>query len=80
VREDDKVVVVLPQIATAELVTIRKADILHREVSKLSNMPTGILNTLQENQIFDLLAYIMSDGDTNSMAFRSTSAAVPGSK
>jgi uncharacterized repeat protein (TIGR03806 family) len=79
VREDDKVVVVLPQIATAEPVTIRKADILHREVSKLSNMPVGVLNTLQENQIFDLLAYIMSDGDTNHMAFRSTSAALPGS-
>jgi len=80
VREDDKVIVVVPQIATAESVTIRKADILHREISKLSNMPAGILNTLKENQVLDLLAYIMSDGDTNHIVFRSTSTALPGSK
>ncbi len=61
VREDDQAVVVLPQTATAEAVTIRKTDILRRELSKVSNMPTGILNTLQEPQILDLLAYLISD-------------------
>ena len=80
VREDGQVVVVLPQTATAEPVTIRKADITRRELSKVSNMPVGILNTLQENQILDLLAYIVSDGVSNHAAFRSDSLAVPGSK
>jgi uncharacterized repeat protein (TIGR03806 family) len=80
VREDDKVVVVLPPTATAEAVTIRKADILRRELSKLSNMPTGILNTLQETQIIDLLAYLISDGASNHVAFRPDPVAVPASK
>src|SRR4029077_4643362 len=48
VREDDQAVVVLPQTAIAEAITIRKADIRRRELSKVSNMPAGILNTLQE--------------------------------
>src|SRR5207244_3643501 len=61
VREDDQVVVVLPQTAIAEAVTIRTADIRRRELSKVSNMPTGILNTLQESEILDLLAYLISD-------------------
>ena len=80
VREDDKAVVVLPQTATAEAVTIRKADILRRELSKVSNMPTGILNTLQETQIVDLLAYVISDGASNHVAFHSDPVAIPASK
>ena len=79
-REDDKAIVVLPQTATAEAVTIRKADIRRRELSKVSNMPVGILNTLQETQIIDLLAYLVSDGVSNHVAFRSNGVAVPGSK
>lgn len=62
VHEDDQAVVVLPQSATAEVVTIRKTDIRRRELSKVSNMPTGILNTLNESQILDLLSYLLSDG------------------
>jgi putative heme-binding domain-containing protein len=80
VREDNKAVVLLPQAATAEPVMIRKLDITRREVSKLSNMPTGILNTLQENQILDLLAYLISDGSTNHLAFHSDHGAVPASR
>jgi len=66
VREDDEMVVVLPQTATAEAVTINKADIRRRELSKVSNMPTGILNTLQESQILDLLSYLISDAGERS--------------
>jgi len=80
VREDDKAVVVLPQTATAEAITIRKADILRRELSKTSNMPTGILNTLRETQIVDLLACLISDGASNHVAFRPDPAANPESK
>jgi len=66
VREDDQVVVVLPQTATAEAASLRKSDIRRRELSRISNMPTGILNTLQESQILDLLAYLACDGDEGS--------------
>jgi putative heme-binding domain-containing protein len=80
VREDDQVVVVLPMTATAETVTIRKTDIRRRELSKVSNMPTGVLNTLQESQILDLLAYLISDGNSNHAAFASGARANPAAK
>ena len=80
VREDDEAVVVLPQTANAGAVTIRKPDIRRRELSKVSNMPAGILNTLQEPQILDLLAYLSSDGNPNHKAFASGAAANPAAK
>ncbi len=75
VREDDELVIVLPQTATAEAVTIRKGDIRRRELSKMSNMPAGILNTLDKTQILDLLAYLVSDGNSNHAAFAPGAAA-----
>ena len=80
VREDEQVVVVLPMTATSQPVTIHKPDIRRRELSKVSNMPTGILNTLHESQILDLLAYLFSDGNSNHVAFVSGAAANPTAK
>ena len=46
-----------------------KARILSRRAwSKVSNMPAGMLQTLQETQILDLLAYLISDGDAGHAA------------
>jgi putative heme-binding domain-containing protein len=75
-REDDRAVSIRPLAAGEEAVTIRKANIRRRALSTISNMPTGMLNTLSETQILDLLAYLMADGDANHPAFRS-GAAVP---
>ena len=80
VREDDQEVVVLPMTATSQPVTIRKADIRRRELSKVSNMPTGILNTLREPQILDLLAYLFSDANSNHVAFVPGAGADPATK
>lgn len=63
-REDDRVVVMRPPTATEEMITIRKTDIRQRALSKNSNMPTGTLNTLNESQILDLLAYLISNGES----------------
>jgi putative heme-binding domain-containing protein len=68
VREDDQIVVVLPQTAT-EATGIRKDEMRRRELSKVSNMPAGILSTLQSNQILDLLAYVISDANSNHVVF-----------
>ncbi len=59
-REDDRVVVIRPLLA-AETVTIEKRQIKERTLSKTSNMPSGMLNTLTENQVLDLLAYLLGD-------------------
>ena len=57
-REDDRVIVIRPE-PTAEAVTIPKAEIAERRQSDRSNMPAGMLNVLREEQILDLLAYLL---------------------
>jgi putative heme-binding domain-containing protein len=79
-REDDRVLILRPLSATDELVTIRKKDIRRRGLSEISNMPAGVLNTLDEAQILDLLAYLISDGDSDHAAFRSGVADIPSAK
>ena len=39
-------------------------DIESIENSKVSPMPEGLLNTLQKDEILDLLAYLLSGGQT----------------
>jgi len=73
-REDERVVVIRPPTANEAAVTIRKNDIRTRALSKTSNMPTGTLNTLGETQILDLLAYLISDGNSENPAFHSAPA------
>jgi len=80
VHEDDQIVVVLPQTATAEAASLRKGDIRRRELSKVSNMPAGILNTLPGNQILDLLAYEISDRDSNLVALVTGATVTPAAK
>ena len=41
-------------------VRIKKADILERRPSKTSTMPTGLLDTLQKQEILELLGYLLS--------------------
>jgi len=79
-REDDRVLILRPVSATDELVTIRKKDVRRRSLSGISNMPTGVLNTLDEAQVLDLLAYLISDGDSGRAAFRAGVADVPAAK
>jgi putative heme-binding domain-containing protein len=69
-REDARVLSIQPQASSQQPVSIRKADIQRGEVSNLSNMPTGIINTLNEQQVLDLLAYLISDGKETHPAFQ----------
>ncbi|MEO1981559.1 MAG: hypothetical protein ABGZ24_13665 [Fuerstiella sp.] len=38
-------------------------------VSKVSMMPRGLLNTLQQDELLDLMAYLLSRGDRNHPMF-----------
>ena len=48
--------------ASSEPVVIPQSDVESRSLSTISNMPTGTLNTLELDQILDLLAYLAADG------------------
>jgi ribosome assembly protein YihI (activator of Der GTPase) len=43
---------------------VNRKDIESIENSKVSPMPEGLLNTLQKDEILDLLAYLLSGGQT----------------
>ncbi len=59
----DTAVVMTNPFDTATTTTISKTDIKSRELSKVSLMPPGLLNTFKEDEILDLLAYLESMGD-----------------
>jgi putative heme-binding domain-containing protein len=77
-REDDREVVLRTPAASGEAVTIRKADI--RTSSRSSNMPPGTVNTLSETQVMDLVAYLISGGDSDHPAFQPGAPANPTEK
>jgi putative heme-binding domain-containing protein len=62
-------VVTDPEDST-KVVEIKVADIESKRVSKLSLMPEKLLNGLNENEVLDLLAYLLSRGDPNHPMFK----------
>ena len=63
--ENAERIVVMPNPMSAEaLEEVRLADIARRTPSKISPMPTGLLNNLTAEEILDLLAYIQAGGKT----------------
>ena len=50
-------------------VTIDRKNVLSIEPSKVSPMPTGLLNVLTKDEILDLAAYVLSGGDPQHQLF-----------
>ena len=57
-QDDERVVLQTPK----EKLTIPREEIMERTLSTLSAMPDGLLQPLKEEQIRDLIAYLMSAG------------------
>lgn len=70
VAEDgDSVSVVMNPLLSDKPIVIAKAEILSREVSPLSLMPEGLLDKLNRIEILDLLAFVMSKGESTDPRF-----------
>lgn len=71
VSEDKESVTVVtdPENAT-KVAVIKKADIETNEPSKVSLMPKDLLKTLNEDEVRDLLAYLLSRGNPTDVMFR----------
>ena len=63
-------VVIQPNPLVPDRVEIKKSEIAGRTASKLSPMPEGLLNTFNQNEILDLLAYIESSGRKSAANFK----------
>lgn len=70
VAEDDETVTILTGPPTLEEKKITKSTIEARRASSVSIMPASLLNTLDREQILDLLAYIMNGGNEDAPAFK----------
>jgi len=70
VDETDAKVVLQPNPLAPDRVEIAKADILERRPSAVSPMPEGLLNSFTEDEILDLLAYLVSSGTESAPNFQ----------
>ncbi len=59
--EDDSTIVIRTGASSADLAKVAKQRVARRSPSPVSNMPAGIINVLQKQEVLDLLAYLMSD-------------------
>ena len=59
-EETDAVVRLRSLSATSAPVSLAKALIVSRKKLDISNMPPGMVNTLTEQQILDLVAYLLN--------------------
>jgi len=67
--EDDVEVTIYPRDVAAEPVTIPRAEIKALQPSKLSQMPNGLVDGLNPEELRDLLAFLVSGGDRKSAVF-----------
>ena len=69
VEENGKVFVMTNPFAPADLVTVSETDIQSRKARSISMMPPGLINALNQDELLDLLAYMMTGGNANDKAF-----------
>ncbi len=68
--EDDESVILKPNPLAPDTIGIGKSQIAKREISSLSQMPSGLLDSLEVGQILDLLAFLEADGDPKHRSFQ----------
>jgi putative heme-binding domain-containing protein len=69
-NETDREITLAPDPTTPETQSVAKSDVDERGLSPVSPMPTGLLNTLSEEEILDLLAYLEAGGDPTYRSFQ----------
>lgn len=61
---------IYPPDATAEPIKVKTAEVAKVDQVPVSQMPPGLINTLNPEELADLVAYLMSGGDANNKAFK----------
>jgi putative heme-binding domain-containing protein len=70
IDEDDQKLVLMTEPIHTNREVIRKADVLSRRASKISPMPEGLVSSMSEDEIWDLIAYMESSGKSTNAAFQ----------
>jgi putative heme-binding domain-containing protein len=61
---------VLPAVADPKMVHVAAAEVAAVEPSKLSPMPTNLVDRLNQDELLDLLAFLLSRGDERAAMFK----------
>ena len=68
-RDSDTLEIYLPD-PEAPAVTVKADDVASVKESPVSQMPPGLINTLNQDELTDLVAYLMSRGNREDAAFK----------
>ena len=66
---EDVLMVIENMFAPNDFTNVKRQDIESIEPSKVSMMPEGLLNSFREDEILDLVAFLLSRGDRNTKCF-----------
>lgn len=67
----DTIMVVTDMAAPGDMTNVKRSEIEFMQTSKVSVMPEGLLDFLEEGELADLLAFLQSGGDPQNKVFAS---------
>jgi len=67
---EDILMLIENMFAPNDFTNVKRQDVESIELAKVSMMPEGLLNSLKEDEILDLTAFLLSRGDRNGGMFR----------
>ncbi len=67
---NDDISVIEDMSAPGDFTNVKRTELVSAEPSKTSPMPEGLLNTLKQDEILDLMAFLLSAGDPKAKMFR----------
>lgn len=70
VEENGKVFVMANPFAPNDQMAINESEIARKETRKVSMMPPGLINALNQDELLDLLAYLVSGGNDQDKVFK----------
>jgi putative heme-binding domain-containing protein len=68
--DGDNLMVIENMFAPNDFTNVKRSEVESIEPSKVSMMPEGLLNSLKENEIQDLVAFLISQGNRENKMFR----------
>lgn len=61
--------VMMNPFAPAQLTTVKSSDVKSKKTQAVSMMPPGLINTLNKDELLDLIAYVLSGGNAQDKMF-----------
>ena len=68
-EQGDQVMVMTSPFAPTQLTPVMTSDIKSKKDYPVSMMPPGMINILNQDELLDLIAYVMSGGNAGDKAF-----------